>query len=834
MPLLRKGLFVFFVLMFCSSFQAQAKIVYSPMESGSSLRFLGNAIVYKGDTIVLDETTIFLDGSLPDAVVASHPHVYNDFQKAAAHFVNGTTEKPMRVLIAPYVYWVDNPDNPAVKTGNEGREPFGMVINCHNLHLIGLTDKPQNVILASMRGQTQGAVGNFTMFLFIGDGLQVHNLTMGNYCNVDLYYPLKPELSRNRRSDAITQAHVAYCRGDRVMARNVRFISRLNMNPLNGAKRILFDHCHMECTDDALTGNGVFLGCTIHLYGQKPFYTTHRCGAVFLDCDFNVMGNNREMVFCKAPGVLSLIDCRYHAADSTYVGWANYPEPWMRCYQSNFTLNGKPYLIGAAMAENTVEIDKKELLKAYKREVAAGKNVYNVYNLLRGDDEWNPLGQNTEGLTDYPTSIVADKRKITLQTGKDTVIIKAQLMRHGGYPMKGREIKWRVPEKYQGMVSVLALDEEMFRVIPINNTDEMADFALSFYTEEGHETAVALTVLPSELPPPSVKDIALSFDGKGNVVLDYALSLDGKRDESEVVWYRSKDKEGKAAVPVSVGHREIRTCYSLTAADSWYYIGVSIRPKSHRSGYGQPVYISTKRIVQPAETTEKKTLVTDFCDFPCNWQPEIIPGFWTVDGFKPQDTNEFPWTFSRDKNMWAYAKGFNGAVGWGLVQAQRGARLMYTPLDGSYGDMSLVLNVDPTKTAGQGFGSATGQYMDVCIKFDTRTLTGYALRIIRTTKHAKAVDFYLVEYKNGVIKAISEPISSGCYRTGCTIRLNVVGNRLTAHVETVTPLSDSPLPTVVDLTAEITPNAFGGVAIQHTGSCGESTTMLHRLEVRYR
>lgn len=38
---------------------------------------------------------------------------------------------------------------------------------------------------------------------------------------------------------AITQAHVAYCHGDKIVADNVHFISRLNMNPLNGAKRIL-------------------------------------------------------------------------------------------------------------------------------------------------------------------------------------------------------------------------------------------------------------------------------------------------------------------------------------------------------------------------------------------------------------------------------------------------------------------------------------------------------------------------------------------------------------------------------------------------------------------
>lgn len=55
---------------------------------------------------------------------------------------------------------------------------------------------------------------------------------------------------------AITQAHVAYCHGDKIVADNVHFISRLNMNPLNGAKRILFNKCHMESTDDALTEQG--------------------------------------------------------------------------------------------------------------------------------------------------------------------------------------------------------------------------------------------------------------------------------------------------------------------------------------------------------------------------------------------------------------------------------------------------------------------------------------------------------------------------------------------------------------------------------------------------
>ena len=161
---------------------------------------------------------------------------------------------------------------------------------------------------------------------------------------------------------------------------------------------------------------------------------------------------------------------------------------------------------------------------------------------------------------------------------------------------------------------------------------------------------------------------------------------------------------------------------------------------------------------------------------------------------------------------------------------------MFTPIERTYGDMEVTLDVDPTKTAGQGFGSATGQYMDVCIKFDNHTLTGYALRIIRTTKYSKAVDFQLIRYDNGVTTPIGEPVSATCYRTGCHINVKCTGNVLSARVVTDTPLpapDDPALKTEVNLSATVTPNNFGGFCLQHTGSCGESTTMLHHLVIEW-
>ncbi|MGN1263351.1 MAG: hypothetical protein ACI4TW_04880 [Prevotella sp.] len=831
---------------------------YTALDKSAPIVMLDGRIVYASDTITLSEKNIFLDGNLTDGEAERMPFVYNTLQKAVAALTDGTPEEPMNVFVAPYVYWADDPDNPEVAVGKDGREPFGMVIRCDNLHIVGLTDDARKVVLASQRGQTQGAVGNFTMFDFHGDGLHVSNLTMGNFCNVDLDYPLLPELSRRKRNEAITQAHVAYTDGDRVVARNVRFISRLNMNPLNGAKRILFDRCHMECTDDALTGNGVYLKCTVGLYGQKPFYTTHRCGAVFLGCRFEAFGGSKSMVFCKAPGALALIGCRYTAGEDVQVGWTNYPTAWLRCYQADFRLNGTAYRVGAQREENTVCIDSLDLLAAFcvpasrmpvVHDGATGNAaadtvngqpvIYNVYNLLRGNDGWDPLCQkrllaSLHHDKPMPTALLMNVRSAHMVTGREPLVLKARTAMHGGSDAVQTTKYWRVEPGFERYVSLSAAEGDSITLTATNNTDETATFFVEAYDDSGLRGAMELTVKPSELPAPLfLKQPRLKMD-KDMAVVDYALNLDGRADRSLITWYRRLDDEG-VAVPIAVSRDGIpERCYRLTAADRGHEIYATVEPCHNRSVPGTAQATDKKRVPKARIVPADCSFATDFRNFPTGNQPRVQPGLWTVDGYKPADTQAFDWNFDEKKDMWVYGKGYNGAVGCGLLQAQRGARLMYTPVCGNVGDMELVLEVDPTKTAGQGFGSATGQYMDVCLKFDTRTLTGYGLRIVRTIKHAKAVDFLLVRYDKGEVTPLSEPVSAICYRTGCTIALAVKGGILSAHVETATPLpEDSPLARSVDLSAAVVPGPFGGIAIQHTGTCGEGTTMLHVMKVVY-
>lgn len=168
-----------------------------------------------------------------------------------------------------------------------------------------------------------------------------------------------------------------------------------------------------------------------------------------------------------------------------------------------------------------------------------------------------------------------------------------------------------------------------------------------------------------------------------------------------------------------------------------------------------------------------------------------------------------------------------------LLQKEKGARLLYSPLLEGKQEMAVTLVCDPCKTAAQGFASATDQYMDIYIHYDTRTLSGYGLRIIRTTKYANAVDMQLMRFIEGRGELLGEPVSTTCFLTNCTIRLWSEGRQLKAHVSTTTPQRESELVKKVDLSAPIEPLSCG-FGIQHTGSAGASATMFHHLKIEWK
>lgn len=820
---------------------------YKPLDSDDPVVFKDGKVIYQGKEIVLNEKALYVDGQLSKEEARRYPFVYNSVNEAVEHLQPGTEDEPMTVYIAPYVYWVDNPDDPEVRKPISGqRAPFALIVNCPWLKLYGLTQKPENVVLAVNRGQSQGAYGNFTLMDYYGDGLLLYNMTLGNYCNIDLVYPLKPEFNRARRMDAITQAQLIFARGDKNQAHNVHFLSRLNLNPIFGAKRTLFNRCYFEMTDDSLCKSGVYLNCGLTFYGSKPFGSTQPIGgAIFLNCDLYVKTTS-EQYLVKSGGPLTLIDTRYHCDHPIYIGWNQDPTVERRFYQSNVTLNGKPIQLEAKMPEVTVDITSHPLLDAYKV-VCNRKVIYNTYNLLAGMDDWDPMGVKediikAEGilgrrLREIPVHLGFQTATDTVEAGKAGHAMFAIARRHSDFDGFVPNLKW----EYNSALLSLEGDNSQKILRSVNCSDSTCTTVIRLISDLGLEAAKVIVAKPSIWAAPEFKSSpVISLNKKGLLTLDYTLDLQNKIDQSDIKWYRCTSVEGDNPILVKVSRGNIPAkSYQLTLNDVGYYIMAEMSPKHIRSNYGKKTQIVWHQKVTNKQASGNYTYSTDFVNFPCEQQTKILSGFWAVDGYKPLDTSYYyDWKADTVRN-WYYGEGINAAKGYhGFLQTVRGARLMFTPVDKKFGDMSVDLVVAPSKQAAQGFGSATGQYLDVCLKFDTRTLTGYALRVIRTTKYHDAVDFYLVKYVNGKTERISDAVTGICYLPACTLHVETKGNKLVAHVSTTAEMRDTSNPALhksIALTAimdEVSP--FGGVAIQHTGSGRGNSTLLHSLKIDWK
>jgi hypothetical protein len=149
---------------------AQSVNEFKSLDTENPIVFGGDNIVYQGENITLGPKAFFIDGQLSDEEAANFRYVFNSVNEAAKHLTDGTEASPMVLYLAPYVYWIDDPDDPAIRLPKSGRAPFGLEIRCEWLRFYGLSGDARNVVLACNRGQTMGSKGNFTMLNISGQG----------------------------------------------------------------------------------------------------------------------------------------------------------------------------------------------------------------------------------------------------------------------------------------------------------------------------------------------------------------------------------------------------------------------------------------------------------------------------------------------------------------------------------------------------------------------------------------------------------------------------------------------------------------------------------------
>ena len=713
--------------------------------------------------------------------------VYNNpLDALAAVPEHGTTI----LHVAPGVYWLDNPDDPDVRTSPSGI-PFAITIRTDSLIIRGMSGKPDNTIFAVNRGQTQGAIGNYTMIHFIGKYVEAEGVTFGNYCNVDLVYPDKPELDRKARAKAIVQAQLAICeRTETVRMKNCRFISRLNLCPFVGARRAFFNDCHFECTDDALNGAAFYNHCTFDFYSSRPFYATATTGAIFYDCDIRTRLSDRQFL-TKAGGPLTMINTRWYApSDSLKIMWSNDDKPYYVCYASGNALNGKPLEIDAKRPWRTVSCS--EPMHKYLIPEPAITNHY------------PPLGME---LPVYYRIV------------------------EWGQPVKEAERHFetnyfRVNPSFRPISDTIQIDHDGMRGIAEVNIDGQVYWAPSFLVSpklKRKKNMLRVTYKLADDPAPKNKDT--------NV------------DNSLITWYKVKS-DGKI-IPVRQGRAgEVPDIDCMEVYDDEAFVSVMPKYLDTETGhyYEARAYLET-----PQKRNMKRTLSvdTDFKDVPCVVADDrTLTDCWLMDCFKPADTGAHQWKVDNSAPAWRYGTAPDGARGEGLVTALRGARLWYTPEETVEDNVRLELWADPCKTAGQGFGSATAQYFDVGIAFNLTTLSGYVLRIERTPQFDRAVTFTIYKYDHGQTTPVTKSVPSSCFKTGFHLVitrkdgvLHVKADRETAGMSdgngqtpSSSEMSENGIYSAVELSVEA-PASGNSVYMQHTGTTGASALMLHRLRL---
>ncbi len=311
-------------------------------------------------------------------------------------------------------------------------------------------------------------------------------------------------------------------------------MSRLNLGPFWGSKRTLFDRCHFESTDDALNGTAVYLDCTFGFYSSKPFGHTSGTGAVFLNCNIQSFTRDKQY-FVKGSGPVIAIDTRFTAQNLDYIGWREIPATEARYYQYNISLNAKPINVGKDFPNTTVDIAGKELLNAYRFEFNNAV-VYNTYNLLRGNDDWDPMGIKSivekaekatgKNYSSIPTLLTIKPTRQTLETGKDNVTLEATVNRFGNYKLKDQKVTWKIAPEYESLVRLEVKEDGKCAVIPINKGNETKEVIVTATIQSGLEAASVFQIAPSFLAPPTFATLPkISKTKDGKLLLNYALDM---------------------------------------------------------------------------------------------------------------------------------------------------------------------------------------------------------------------------------------------------------------------------------------------------------------------
>ncbi len=775
------------------------------------------------------------------------------------------------VYIAPGVYWTDLTYRQGFPFDDSGfvipAPNIGLTVLGDDISFIGLTADPKDVHICGNRGEGGakglGASGSWYT-LALSTGFRGRNITIANYAQEDLVYPRDPSQNIPKRIDSKNHAEVLRPAApgiDRMHFENVRFVGYLNMMAGFSPVRSYFKDCTLQCTDDAIFGGkmNVYENCTFYLYDSHPSFSGASAGGLnaILGCKMigmPQMTHTHLSLAKSASGNGAAASSIYAIFDTEFLGriesveWANkVPEDARHAVSGNtIGTDKKPLTISSDQPQTSV-VYTGEALKAFK----VGDR-YNIYNLLKGTDGWDPRGQNCAEWAPYADLpyrfLIGSTGKVLRsdQTGDaNRVVLTA-----APAPASSVDLS-RIVWKYDATLLNGEADPSagtLTLTAKPNRTGAILETAVTGTLPSGVSAGVTLRIRPVPVPAPVLTSPAITID-RNRATLAYTLDRSEYRDVSRIEWYRETGPNTTDGVHIGTMKNDGDGLfvddpfqeYALSKYDIGCYLRAVITPRYEFSPVAaSSITVYTKRPITADDVTEK-SLYTDF------------KNLYVADESRLTTTGR--WFFDNEGDSvepWGWGIGTNGSDGiWGLMNNGRSQeprpRFVFAQ-PGAYGDMTLTLNYSTGKVEGQGFGGS-GCYLDIFIKYDPATRRGYGLRVERVPASSNATLWTLYRYDDASQTALTTGILTAAFMPQSTLTLSVTGNTLRVKASTKsvkTPLQiQQNLPGTVDIawtdpSGALSKNTFGGFGfrIHNSGSSSYSygpgtnnCVMLHNVKV---
>lgn len=463
-------------------------------------------------------------------------------------------------------------------------------------------------------------------------GFTAENITIQNSYNLN-----QPNLGDDGgRAQTQAVALVTLC--DKVILRNCHFLGRQDTLFLKGASkgadvygdsvqaRVYAEDCLIEGTVDYIFGDATayFYNCDLNMayYTNGGHYTAanttlFNIGYVFDRCRLTAdkkydefSGDSKKNVDLGRPW----------QGDSAYPNYGSHTvflncsmpedilaEKGYSAWNDSTVTNKIRYYEYGSTNEKGEKLDLSNRIEWEKILTDRQAQAYNPFNILRGDDNWNPANDNFKNAK--VADVTLDKYNIEIPEGEEAQI-KAFVL-----PViaSNKNVKFSSDNE-----SIAKVDEKSGIITALRE----GEVKITAATDENQFTVSCnVKVLPKRTAPPTINKISVSANGKlqPNTVLTGSYSYKNKADNdidcAKVKWFSVDDKGNETLV--QEGREEFARSYTLRGADIGNKIKFVVVPETDTS-YGDTGEIqekTSKEITADANYKGKTYLRDGFDDF---------------------------------------------------------------------------------------------------------------------------------------------------------------------------------------------------------------------------